>query len=148
MDGPVLGNTHNDRAFHVGEFDRPKLGELQESVRLCRENAESKHLEGTIRLMNVIADSAADLQSDPRYKGSTFQVASQMNCLEFPDPQTVPEDGVRDYQLDKSQGPCCSISAGPATIFRNYLVPNGSGCAKCIPTGSIPHVGASPAGVG
>ena len=48
-------------------------------------------------------------------------MASQFNCLEFASPTLLPEDGVTIYELDRTQGPACSIACGPATVVRNYF---------------------------
>jgi hypothetical protein len=53
--------------------------------------------------------------------GALFQVASQFNLLEMVSPDVTPEDGVTRYQSDPTQGPGCAISAGAATIYRNYF---------------------------
>ena len=37
--------------------------------------------------------------------------------------QVTPERGVTGYIHDKTQGPACSIGAGPATVYRNYFAP-------------------------
>ena len=55
------------------------------------------------------------------------QAASQFNCLEFVGPSVVPEDGIMAYPSDKTQGPACSVACGPATTYRNYLVPLDDG---------------------
>ena len=63
----------------------------------------------------------------PENAGTLFQVASQFNLLEMVSPTVTPEDGVTRYQHDRTQGPACAISAGAATIYRNYFAPVGGG---------------------
>ena len=59
----------------------------------------------------------------PANRHSTFQVASQFNCLEFVGPSVTPEDGITGYVRDRTQGPACSIACGAATAYRNYFAP-------------------------
>jgi hypothetical protein len=63
------------------------------------------------------------MHRNPENAGSLFQVASQFNLLEMISPRFTPEHGVTRYELDRTQGPACAISAGAATIYRNYFVP-------------------------
>jgi hypothetical protein len=57
-------------------------------------------------------------------QGALFQVASQLNCLEAPDPEVVP---VAQYLTDPTQGPRASISAFPGTLLRHYAAPGAGG---------------------
>jgi len=52
--------------------------------------------------------------------GATFQVASQLNCLEMVDPDITPADGIDMYARDNTQGPYCSIACAGGTLHRNY----------------------------
>lgn len=56
--------------------------------------------------------------------GTTFQVASQFNCLESPDPGIVP---VHRYLKDPTQGPRAAVSAFPAALVRHYAAPMADG---------------------
>lgn len=56
--------------------------------------------------------------------GCLFQVASQFNCLEAPDPTIVP---VAEYLQDPTQGPRASVSAFPGTLVRHYAAPGPHG---------------------
>ena len=49
--------------------------------------------------------------------------ASQFNCLEFANPEAVPEDGVQNYIYDATQGPACALAAPAAAVVRHYHVP-------------------------
>lgn len=40
-------------------------------------------------------------------------------------PRVTPEDGVGRYEDDRTQGPACAVTAGAATIYRNYFAPVG-----------------------
>jgi len=71
---------------------------------------------------NVSADVRA-LHVDPANRGALFQVASQFNLLEMVGPDVTPEHGVSRYAGDHTQGPACAVSAGAATIYRNYFAP-------------------------
>jgi len=72
--------------------------------------------EGRLSLKLQLGD-VSGMQADPENKYSTFQAASQFNCLEFVSPRIRPEQGVTRYRGDHTQGPACSISAGPATVY-------------------------------
>lgn len=50
-----------------------------------------------------------------------FQVASQINCLEFINENMKPEDGITDYCNDLTQGPACALAAPAGTLYRNYF---------------------------
>ena len=50
-------------------------------------------------------------RSSPRYRGATFMAASQFNCLEFANPDVVPEDGVQNYIYDATQ-----VSRGSSVV--------------------------------
>jgi len=63
----------------------------------------------------------ANFHADAANRLSTFQVASQFNCLEFISPNSAPEQGITRYVKDKTQDPACAIACGPATAYRNYL---------------------------
>ena len=52
-----------------------------------------------------------------------IQAASQFNCLEFPSPQTTPENGISGYEFDQTQGPACALACPSGTVFRNYFAP-------------------------
>lgn len=109
----------NGQQFQVGRFWTPSLAEL-ETVAEARGSMQA--LPGKLRVRNVRGDVAA-MHCDRSNRHSTFQVASQFNCLEFVGPSVLPEQGVTDYVHDRTQGPACSIACGPATVYRNYFAP-------------------------
>jgi hypothetical protein len=108
----------NERQFQAGRFWTPSLVELEAEVR-SRGGLEA--LPGRLVVRNVLGD-VAEKHCEPANRHATFQVASQFNCLEFVAPEICPERGVTGYVRDKTQGPACSVAAGPATVFRNYFV--------------------------
>jgi len=108
----------NGVEYRIGQFSTPSLGELREST---MGSGVAHALPGRVRVVNAVGDVAA-LHADPANRHSTFQVASQFNCLEFLTPDSSPESGVGRYVSDRTQGAACSIACGPATAFRNYLV--------------------------
>jgi hypothetical protein len=75
--------------------------------------------------LGLVVDDVASLLNKRENRLATFQVASQLNCLEFVGPDVTPERGVAIYSMDHTQGPACSIACGPATVYRNYFVPLG-----------------------
>lgn len=76
-----------------------------------------------LRIHHISTGDVFLMHCDKDCEGAMFQAASQFNCLEFPDPGTIPEQGVTGYMYDGTQGPACSIAAGPATVYRNYFAP-------------------------
>jgi len=99
--------------YGAGIFETPSLQEL-------REMGAAVRLEGRLSVTNELGDVALK-HAMPDNRFATFQVASQLNCLEFVGPSVVPENGVTGYVRDKTQGPACSIACGPATVYRNYF---------------------------
>lgn len=53
---------------------------------------------------------------------ATFQVASQLNALEFINQEQTPYDGITCYNYDFTQGPACAMAAPFATYWRNYYL--------------------------
>ena len=113
VDGPWLTSKHCDRRYQFGDFSTPTISELRKSV---------KRNVGPSTLSHEVVGDALLLHADPANAGDMFQVASQFNALEFPSPETVPEDGITDYEYDATQGPACSLAAAAGTVYRNYLV--------------------------
>ncbi|KAF4691913.1 hypothetical protein FOZ60_014401 [Perkinsus olseni] len=70
----------------------------------------------------VVTFGPLDLHRDPADRGAVFQVASQFNCLEMPDMNLTPEDGITNYITDPTQGPACAMECAPGTLYRNYFV--------------------------
>ena len=117
VDGDELTSPVNGARYGIGVFGTPSLGELRAEVaRLAA--ARERPASGASSFRNVLGDAAAFHGDNP---GATFQVASQFNCLEFVGPNVVPEDGVAGYAHDRTQGPCCAIACGAATVYRNYF---------------------------
>ncbi|MEH2482275.1 hypothetical protein V1282_005632 [Nitrobacteraceae bacterium AZCC 2146] len=106
----------NGKRYGIGSFKLVSLHELRDrtaAIAIRPGRLRSSFTSGDIRVLHRM----------PTYSGALIQVASQFNCLEMVSPKVTPEDGVANYQYDRTQGPACSIAAGAATIFRNYLVP-------------------------
>ena len=77
---------------------------------------------GSANRWSEVAGNAQALHADPAHAGDLFQVASQFNLLEMPDPSVTPEHGVAAYEHDHTQGPACAMACGAGTIWRNYFV--------------------------
>jgi len=112
LDGPWLASKHSYRRYQFGHFSTPTIAELRQSV---------KRNIGPSTLSHEVVGDALLLHADPANAGDMFQVASQFNALEFPSPETVPEDGITDYEYDATQGPACSLAAAAGTVYRNYF---------------------------
>lgn len=109
----VNGKQYNVGSFYVGalsdfRFFTPYLGHVREST------------ENGLKVSQIVAD-VRQLHVDPNNAGATFQVASQFNLLEMPNPNITPEMGVSNYQHDRTQGPACAIACGAGAVFRNYF---------------------------
>jgi hypothetical protein len=147
----TLTSTANGKTFRVGHFSTPSLSELREK-RIAQAGGDGKDVgevgdgeaavgdENNVEQMVGDKKNAGDkrsrnlklsvefgdvsrFQADPENEHAVFQVASQFNCLEFVGPSVTPEHGVTGYVSDRTQGPACSVSCGPATVVRNYFVP-------------------------
>lgn len=114
IEGDALLSKANGKRYCIGEFSTPSLGEL-------REVAPAESVPSVFE--HVVVDDIFAKQADAHNAGDCFQVASQFNTLEFPGPETTPEDGVTGYALDPTQGPACALAAAPAAVYRNYFAP-------------------------
>lgn len=106
----------NGRSWQAGSFTTPTLTTVRESGRSLLTDRSY----GPILVEHIAVDDA--LQLHAVCPGALFQVASQLNCLEFPTASTTPEQGVTGYAEDMTQGPACSLACAASTVVRNYLV--------------------------
>ncbi len=120
LEGEMLRSTANGRAFAAGRFSTPSLAELRATVREKRDERG-----GRLRVTHEVIGDVLELHALPENAGALFQVASQLNCLEFGGPEEIPENGITQYATDPTQGPACSLAAAAATVVRNYFVPVG-----------------------
>lgn len=116
VDGEFLVSTANGRCLRFGQFTTPTLADLRSAT-------EALESQGQLSIRQVVAN-VESLHADPANTEAVFQVASQFNCLEMAAPDLTPEAGVGIYEHDLTQGPACAVSAGAATIYRNYFVPH------------------------
>lgn len=115
VDGEVLTSTANGRQFRIGRFDLPDLATLRAVTAPP----------GRLTVRHEVVDDILVEHARPAHRGAAFQVASQRNCLEFPSPSVVPEDGLTDYAADPTQGPACALAAAAGTAWRTLHVPVG-----------------------
>lgn len=106
-----LYSRKNNKSYQIGTFELVSLKKLKE----IKINSKKIHYE-------IIYGDVSELMADPNNVNCTFMVASQFNCLQFPNHFTYPEEGITDYVYNISQGTACSIATGPATLYRNYFV--------------------------
>lgn len=139
FDETGLATVHGaGRAFKAGRFETPRIGDLR------RRALEARNDEGEppARLRFWVLDGASPatdigaLQASAP-KGSLFQVASQFNCLESPDPCIT---NVAAYLHDPTQGPRASISAFPGTLVRHYAATSMSHSARFVQKTGGPQV--------
>lgn len=109
----------NGKRYDLGQFEMPSLKELRQRVAELS-HAESHNEQGKELRFNFLHADAYHLHAHESANNSVIQVASQFNLLEMPGMHVTPEDGVTNYQFDKTQGPASAMAAGPATLFRNY----------------------------
>eukprot|EP00981_Chlorochromonas_danica_P002149 scaffold428_cov168-Ochromonas_danica.AAC.14 len=115
----TMTSRQNKRTFHVGQFTRPTL----QSIRSLALDALSQpHCPAalTLRVSHIIFGDV--LVEHHRYPLATFQAASQLNCLEFPNPKALPEHGITAYSTDRTQGPACALACPAGTLYRNYFM--------------------------
>jgi len=116
--GATLRSKANGRSYGIGAFEMASLADLRARV------AEGTGAKGTARI-SIVQGDVREMHQATEYAGALFQVASQFNALEMVDPSVTPDDGVTNYEHDRTQGPACAIAAGAATIWRNYFAPVG-----------------------
>ena len=109
----TLVSRANGEHFQAGTFHAPSIATLRKIT---------LHDTGRSTLKHEVVDDALLLHADPANSLDMFQVASQFNALEFPSPDTRPEDGITNYASDPTQGPACSLAAAAGTAFRNYCI--------------------------
>lgn len=103
------------KSYDIGTFQITTLMSLKDGLRMTKTgNAPNT--------VDTIYSNATELHIDPQNEGATFQVASQFNFLEMPNPDITPQHGVDGYLYDNTQGPACAIACGAATIYRNYFL--------------------------
>lgn len=116
----TMTSRSNGRTFHLGQFTRPTLQGIR-SLALDALNQPHCPAALTLRVSHVIVGDV--LAEHHRYPLATFQAASQLNCLEFPNPKTLPEHGITAYSTDRTQGPACALACPAGTLYRNYFLP-------------------------
>ena len=114
LKGNELISLVNARRFVCGELDIPSLSELKD----LNQNLEA--YDGQIQVSEVVAN-VQELHKQPENANALFQAASQFNLLEMISPSVTPEEGIAQYEYDRTQGPACAISCGAGTIYRNYF---------------------------
>ena len=115
--GTLMTSAAPATSWRCGTFTSPSVAELRaKSEKLGVLNVGRRT---TVRYSFGDVSVAHDEEA---YDGAVFQAASQFNCLEFPDPQKTPADGVAFYVNDRTQGPACAIACAPGTVVRNYFV--------------------------
>jgi hypothetical protein len=106
------------RAWNAGFFATPSMRELRAAATPGRCKSRFSAVLGSEPVTDIgFLQAAAP-------SGTTFQVASQFNCLEAPDEMVVP---VARYLKDPTQGPRAAVSAFPAALVRHYAAPAGDG---------------------
>ena len=113
-------NTINN--FDIGNFHCMSIDDIRKLIA----DQSPNFVIGNTKCGHIVADVGA-LHKDIKYKNAMFQVASQLNLLEFAGPNSTPEMGITIYQNDRTQGPICAMNCAAATAYRNYLIPMKNG---------------------
>ncbi len=105
----------------VGNFTTPSVYELRNTYfqmlkNISRKNIINKIKEPTIE--HIVVNDILSIHS--QYPNAVFQVASQLNCLEFCNSNITPSNGITEYIYDYTQGPACSLACAIGTFYRNY----------------------------
>lgn len=112
-----LTSLVNNKSYDIGQFECVNIRDLWE------DNYQNPKMIKNSLIVTTETGDISEIMNRSENKNAVFQVASQFNCLEMSGPSIIPEDGVTRYANDRTQGPCCAISAGPATVYRNYFAP-------------------------
>jgi hypothetical protein len=113
-----------DKPLAAGRFRTRSIGSLRAEI--ASRPASSLH-RGAVRLF--VIDGASEITDVGALQAfaaeaTLFQVASQFNCLEAPDPRLVP---VEEYLRDPTQGPRAAVSCFPGALLRHYAAPAADG---------------------
>ena len=108
--------------YQAGLFTVPSIAELREQASSMTGEASGRVKLSVLLGRDALIDIGTLQATAP--EGTIFQVASQFNCLESPDPCITP---VAEYAYDPTQGPRASVCAYPATLLRHYRAPAGDG---------------------
>lgn len=103
-----------DKSWTFGPFITPRIGQLRE--RHSKYNFQKSKLK-----ISIVQGDVQTLHAKPENNYATFQVASQFNALEMIGPGGSPEYGITKYSMDRTQGPACCLTTGPAILYRNYF---------------------------
>lgn len=115
IEGDKLLSHVNNKSYIYGKLETPTLNDLRKRL------TSEKSVKGKLSLTQVVAD-VQQLHLNHSNAQALFQVASQFNLLEMPSSCVTPDEGVSNYEYDKTQGPACAIAAGAGTLYRNYFV--------------------------
>jgi hypothetical protein len=111
-----LKSSKHERSYRIGQFTTPSIRELRsKSLELLQE----RNMKLQTTYSHCVVGDVLELHH--QYPQSTFQAASQLNCLEFASPRALPEHGVTIYAGDHTQGPACALACASGTMYRNYF---------------------------
>lgn len=119
-----LKSTANGRDFIAGTFSMPTLGSLRRAgVAFLNGRHSQGHVPAKITVTHKAVNDilGCHCNIEPGI-ATTFQAASQFNCLEFPGSNYTPELGITNYVYDNTQGPACAVACAAGTVYRNYFV--------------------------
>lgn len=123
-----ITSSANKRIFIAGKFTTPSLAAIRTDALVflqspCQYQQSLSQSPAKITVTHKAIDdilACHHIDFDPTV-ATTFQAASQFNCLEFPESECTPDQGITNYIYDNTQGPACAVACAAGTIFRNYF---------------------------
>eukprot|EP01107_Rhizomastix_libera_P017925 TRINITY_DN8853_c0_g1_i1.p1 TRINITY_DN8853_c0_g1~~TRINITY_DN8853_c0_g1_i1.p1 ORF type:complete len:379 (+),score=63.96 TRINITY_DN8853_c0_g1_i1:19-1155(+) len=118
----TLKSSVNGKEYGVGKFSMKSLGDYERSPPAHIGGGKLNIIVGNGKigpLTDVLRSHNASLHS-----GSSFQLASNYNGLEYTSRYGSACRGVCGYYMDTTQGPYGALAAAPAAVWRNYFLPH------------------------
>lgn len=118
------------QCFQAGYFQEYSIQELRELAQAKMKQRGKAQTAGTLTIIGEESYKPSIdigyMQAQQENNGACFQAASNFNALEFVSPSQIPENGIKGYIYDNTQGPRAAISAAPGIIYRQYYIFNQS----------------------
>lgn len=118
----LKGNKTQLCGIDIGKFELLNINELYEKINEFN-LGKSGNL-GKSVIKNIVINDIKDIHNECM-DNSTFQIASQLNCLEMINMDSIPAEGITIYKKDKTQGPQAVICTPAGIAYRNYTYNGG-----------------------
>lgn len=119
-----ITSKENNKTYCVGNFqirDFQSFNHIQDSEHDGKFNIIIG--DGTEKVGSDIITS----ETNPENNGSTFQMASNFNCLDHIPGHKPPRGLLSNYPTHGEQGGPGTVACGPALVYRQYLLPMPNG---------------------